>query len=151
MAKKTIKLGGTATKAKPSKEDLKNIQDGVNSAGHQAIQESQSEEMKKNAQIMMNRLNKLDEFCSQMIKEDKTLTPQALVELLMVKARHRAFVHTEETDPSKVLVWLVELVLYNANAIFAVTKAHLLAQKDEENAENMQKQEKKSPKKPKRA
>lgn len=146
MAKKTVKLGGTATKVKPTKEDLKNIQDGVNSAGHQAMIEARSEELQKNAQIMADRLNKLDEFCAKMMKDDKSLTPQAMIELLMVKARHRAFIHTEETDPSKILVWLIELVLFNANSIFAVTKSHLIAENSDENTEIVQKQAKKSSK-----
>lgn len=154
MSKKTVKLGGNAIAGKskkPTKEDLKNIQEGVNSAGHQAMTQELSPEMKAKSQLMANRLNKIDEFCAQMMKEDPTLHPSEMIELLMVKARHRAFIHSEETDPSKILVWLIELVLFNANAIFAVTKAHLIAEKEDENAEKPQKQEKKSPKKGKRA
>ena len=52
--------------------------------------------------------------------------------MLMIKARHNAFVYSTDTDPSKILVWLIHVVLFNAEQLFAVTKVHLLAQAEED-------------------
>lgn len=134
----------------PTEEDKKNIQEGINQAGQNAIVQAQNEEMKRQAEIMARRLGKLDEFIEKLKMEEGTenLPPHQIVEILVLKARHKAFVHTAETDPSKVLLWLLELVMFNAHAVFAVTKSHLIANNPDENAENPQKSTKKSNQKP---
>lgn len=156
MAKKnTVKLGGNAIPSKepkqkkPSKQDLKQIQEGLNAAGQQALETAQSPEMQKASEIMARRLGKIDKFIDQLVKEEgqENLSPQQVTELLMIKARHHAFIHCAEPSPEKVLVWLIELILFSANAIFSVTKAHLVAEKAPENAEIPQKEAKKSRKK----
>ena len=140
---------------KPNKDQKEKLQKGLNEAGQKAISEAINPELKAQAEIMARRLNKIDEFVESLketeAEDGNEISPKEITEVLMLKARHNAFVHTADADNSRVLLWLIELVLFNADAIFSVTKAHLLAQKGEENAENMQKQEKKSPKKPKRA
>lgn len=101
------------------------------------------------AEAMSRRLGKLDTFINELVKEEgsQNLSAQQVTELLMIKARHNAFIHTNENDPSRILLWLIELVLYNSDAIFAITKQHQLDQNKAENAEKLQKKEKKSPKK----
>ncbi len=158
--KKLVQMHGglnPVTDKKPAKKavekDLEKIQDGLNKAGQQAIVEAQTPELKKAAEIMAKRLGKIDKFVEQLIKEEgaDNLSPQSVTELLMIKARHNAFIHCAETDASRVLIWLIEIVLFNADAIFAVTKAHLVAKDTEENkaknAEIPQNSEKKSRKK----
>lgn len=139
------------TKKMPNHKDLEKIQQGINKAGNQAIKESQSPELKKASEIMARRLEKIDKFVSDLVKEEgaDNLSPQQVTEILMIKARHNAFIHCAENDPSKVLLWLIEMVLFNADAIFAVTKAHLVAQNDPEITQVSYKHEKKYPKKKK--
>lgn len=134
---------------KPPKKELEAIQEGLNKAGEQAIKEAQSPELKSAAELMAKRLGKIDKFVEQLIKEEgaDNLSPQSVTELLMIKARHNSFVHCAETEPASVLIWLIQIVLFNADAIFAVTKAHLVAQNEEEIAGKAQKQDKKPVKK----
>ena len=120
-------------KQKPSKKELDAIQSGVNKAGQQAVKEMH-EGVPESAVKMAARLDKLDAFLDELIKEEGTevLDPPTLTEMLMIKARHNAFVHCAETNPNAVLVWLMNIVLFNADAVFGATKAHLLAQAEEE-------------------
>lgn len=120
-------------KPKPTKKELDAIQNGVNKAGQQAVKEMK-EGVPEAAVKMAARLDKLDAFLDGLIKEEgaNILDPQTLTEMLMIKARHNAFVHCADTNPNGVLVWLMNIVLFNSDAVFGATKAHLLAQAEEE-------------------
>ena len=110
---------------KPTKKELENIEKGVKKAGIEAMRElceGVTPEVKKLAE----RLDKLDVFLKKMVTEDKELDPPSLTELLMVKARIVAFQNTEDTNPNNILVWLINIILFNADQVFSVLKAHLL-------------------------
>ena len=110
---------------KPPKKELENIEKGVKKAGIEAMKElyeGVTPEIKKLAE----RLDKLDIFLKKMITEDEELDPPSLTELLMVKARIVAFQNTEDTNPNNILVWLINIILFNADQVFSVLKAHLL-------------------------
>lgn len=154
MSKK--KPAEAPVQVEPTQEEKDAIQEGLNKAGQKAVNEMQNPELKKAAELMSKRLGKIDAFIDNLIKEEGSdnLSPQQVTELLMIKARHNAFVHTADLNCYRVVTWLIEMVMFNADAVFAVTKAHLVAQSapevDENNPENAeipQKQEKKSRKK----
>lgn len=113
---------------KPTKKELDKIQGFVNDATKQALEE-QKEGIHKDTMRMFELLNKLDQFLDKLVQEEK-VDPVTITEMLMIKARHTAFCHTEDTDPSRTCVWLINIILFNANAVFGVSKAHLLAQKE---------------------
>lgn len=150
---RVVKMGNATLSpvkaTEPPKEDLEKIQKGINEAGKQAMEQG-VDQIHPEARIMSKRLDKIDNFIKQMIAEEGSdnLSPQEISQLLIIKARHNAFVYSTDTDNAKILLWLIEMVLFNADAIFAVTKAHLLAQNEAKNEENPQIQEKKSRKKP---
>lgn len=165
MAKKTVQMDNNLKGVKPEKKEIppqkdptpsqkEEIQKRLNEAGQKAIQESKDPELQKQAETMARRLGRIDECIQALMDEEgDDLHPQQVVELLIVKARHFAFAHTPDADASRCLIMLIEMILFNAHEVFSVTKAHLIAQSQEEfeknnekNAENPQKQEKKSPK-----
>lgn len=118
---------------KPTKKDLEALEKGLSKAGMQAMKES-VEGIPPEARKLAKRLDKLDAFIAKLVKEEgkENIDAQAITEMLMVKARHNAFVHTDDTNPNAVLLWLINIVLFNADAVFAATKSHLLAQEQKE-------------------
>jgi pantoate kinase len=118
---------------KPKKatvEQKKKIQEGVNRMGKKAVKEMK-EGMPPEAVKLAERLNKLDAFINEMVNESKgQMQPKEIVEMLMVKARHTGFAYSAEATPEPVLGWMTGLLYYNAFDVFAVTKSHVLADKE---------------------
>lgn len=122
--KKCVKL------EQPTETEKEIIQEGINQAGNKFVQENQDPLLKLQAETMARRLGKVDAFIDKLILEEGSdnLSPEKIIQLLISKARHKAFVHTSDTYNSRVLVWLIEMILSEADAVFAITKAHLVAE-----------------------
>lgn len=114
----------------PTESEKELIQEGLNQAGTKIVQEHQDPFLKLQAETMARRLGKVDAFIDKLILEEGSdnLSPESIIQLLISKARHKAFVHTSDTYNSRVLVWLIEMILCEADAVFAITKAHLVAE-----------------------
>jgi hypothetical protein len=132
---KTVRMDGQLkpvkekkpAKEKPTPEQLEAISKGLTKAGIQAVKEM-NEGVPEAARKMAARLELLDDFIEKLKKSEPTIDPQDVVEMLMIKARHTAFIHCADADPNRVIVWLIQIVLHNADAVFGVTKAHLVAE-----------------------
>ena len=78
-------------------------------------------------QKRVDRLNALDIFILEMLEREKgSISPEDIVQMLVIKLKHYAFMHSQDNDVSKVLVWLVSMVLYNSEQIFELTKGNHL-------------------------
>jgi hypothetical protein len=131
VASKQVQLPLMPKPKKATKEQKKKIQEGVNRTGRNAVKEANggiSEEAKKLAAC----LDKLDGFINALVNEGKgAIQPKEVVEMLIIKARHTAFAFSAEATPEPVLGWMTALLYFNAIDVFAVTKSHLLADKED--------------------
>ena len=110
----------------------KKIQEGVNRMGKKAVREVKDGIPEETKQLAA-RLDKLDGFINALVNESKgAIQPKEVVEMLMLKARHTAFAFSAEATPEPVLGWMTGLLYFNAFDVFAVTKSHVLADKEDE-------------------
>lgn len=111
-------------------EQKKKIQAGVNRMGKKAVKEM-NDGVPEEAKKLAARLDKLDTFITQLVKESENeIQPKDIVEMLMLKARHTGFAYSAEATPEPILGWMTSMLYYNAFDVFAVTKAHVLADKE---------------------
>ena len=84
----------------------------------------QENEVPPDVQKMMARLDKLDSFINGLIVAEGTanLSPQQITEMLLIKARHNAFVHTIDADPGRCLVWMVSFLINNSEFVYNIAK-----------------------------
>ena len=84
----------------------------------------QENEVPPDVQKMMARLDKLDAFVNSLIVAEGTanLTPQVVTEMLLIKARHNAFVHTVDNDPGRTLVWMISSLINGSEYVYQVAK-----------------------------
>ena len=116
---------------KATQEQKKKIQEGVNRMGRKAIKEAK-DGIPEEAKQLAARLDKLDGFINALVNESKgVIQPKEVVEMLMIKARHTAFAFAAEATPEPVLGWMTGLLYFNAFDVFAVTKSHVLADKED--------------------
>jgi hypothetical protein len=96
----------------------------INQSAREVSQEK-NEDFPKETRDLADRLNKLDDFIAGLIEESKgTLQPQAIIEMLIIKARHAAFVFSADAGPEPVLGWMTGMLYFNARSVFTFTKAH---------------------------
>lgn len=127
VASKQVQLPLMPKAKNATKEQKKKIQEGV----RKVVKEANGgipEEAKK----LAARLDKLDGFINALVNEAKgSIQPKEIVEMLILKARHTAFAFSAEATPEPVLGWMTALLYFNAIDVFAVTKSHLLADKED--------------------
>jgi len=84
----------------------------------------QVNEMPPEIQKMMSRLDKLDTFINGLVVAEgtKNLSPQEITEMLLIKARHNAFVHTLDADPGRCLVWMISFLINNSEFVYNIAK-----------------------------
>jgi hypothetical protein len=92
-------------------------------------------EVPEHIKKMGDRLNKLDAFLDQMLKDEKDITLKEVIEMLLIKSRHLTFAYNSTADLTSCLGWM-SLVLYtNAEAMYnAVKSFHAQTLKNAEDA-----------------
>ena len=78
----------------------------------------QCDEVKRIAGIMQH----LDKLIAFVDKEVKDIEADEIVAALVLKARHYGYVNCQDSNPHEVIVWLISLVMSNAQQVWELVK-----------------------------
>lgn len=80
-----------------------------------------NEDLSLDVKKMVRRLELLDSFVSDLIslENDKDMTAEKIIEILLIKARHLAFTSCGENYHAA-LVYMINQLMYNAEFVFDV-------------------------------